>query len=158
MRRQGSEIETLVDSVIDSGLLVIEDNINWALRDGTLKARVPVRHPEFMSFALEIVKNSRLPRCSISLLYEKYPIRRFCQRHVHDNPHDCPSNPSQRFIGHHKHKWSDLTGDECVYVPDDISLASMEQMFYDFCVECGITFEGRWNDPPPAQLGFETVA
>ena len=158
MRHQGTQIETLVDSIIDSALLTIEDNINWVLRDGTLKSRVAVKHPEFMSFTLEIIKSSRLPRCSIQLLYERYPVRRFCSNHRHDNPHDCLAQPLESFSGFHKHKWSDLAGDECVYIPDDISLVSLEQMFYDFCTECGITFEGRWNDPPPTQLGFETVA
>ena len=133
MRHQGSQIETLVDSILDSSFLTIEDNIKWVLRDGTLKARVDVKHPEYMRFALEINKNSRIPKCSIQLLYGRIPIRRFCQMHGHDNSHDCLSQPLERFSGYHKHKWSDLTGDECVYVPDDISLVSMEQMFYDFC-------------------------
>lgn len=158
MRHQGSEIETLVDSIIDAALLVIEDNINFVLRDGTLKARVAVKHPEFMSFTLEVLKNPRLPRCSIQLLYLRYPVRRFCQRGRHTNAYDCQTHPLEVFSGHHKHRWSDVTGDDCVYVPDDISLASIEQMFYDFCVECGITFEGRWNDPPEIQLPFETIA
>ena len=133
MRHQGTQIETLVDSIIDSALLTIEDNINWVLRDGTLKSRVAVKHPEFMSFTLEIIKSSRLTRSSIQLLYERYPVRRFCSNHRHDNPHDCLAQPLESFFGFHKHKWSDLTGDECVYIPDDISLVSLEQMFYDFC-------------------------
>ncbi len=62
------------------------------------------------------------------------------------------------FDGHHKHKWSDVTGDECVYVLDDISLASMEEAFYGFCEECGVSFNGVWEDPTPVQIGFETIA
>jgi hypothetical protein len=154
MRDPGNPIEALVDSIIASGLLSIEENVRWVFRDGTLKARLEVKHPEYMSFRLDITKNPHISRCSIQLVFDGRPVRRFCQKQKHENPADCTENPSQKFIGHHKHKWSDLTGDECIYIPDDISLASVEQMFYDFCTECGIVLDGRWIEPPEVQLGF----
>ena len=76
------------------------------------------------------------------------------------NPHtqapDCPDAPGERILGRHKHRWADLTGDECVYVPDEMTGGLIENSFYEFCAECGITFLGRWNDPP-IQPMFENL-
>jgi hypothetical protein len=89
------------------------------------------------------------------LTYDGRALRRFCSNTTHSNPNDCPE--AILIQGYHKHRWRDETGDECAYVPEDISLSSMEEAFYDFCAECGVTFNGVWSDPPEVQMGFETV-
>jgi hypothetical protein len=57
--------------------------------------------------------------------------------------------PGERLKGHHKHRWSDVTGDDCAYVPEEMTAGLfVEDSFYEFCAECGITFLGVWRDPP----------
>jgi hypothetical protein len=48
-----------------------------------------------------------------------------------------------------------MTGDDCAYIPDDMTPGLLvENAFYEFCAECGITFLGAWHDPP-IQAPFE---
>ena len=107
---------------------------------------------------LQASKNPRLSKFSFQLLVRNRPARRFCSQHPHTNPSDCEEMPEEHFHREHKHQWSDLTGDECVYVPTDFTVSPLEEAFYSFCEESGIEFHGIWNDPPLVQFGFETVA
>ena len=157
MRVLGSNHEASIDSILDSGELSINDRIIWRQREGHLKARVPVLHSEHRGIVLELTFLPIVARFSLQLRFDSIPARRFCSRSPHTMPHDCLENPGQRIDGYHKHRWSDITGDECCYVPDDISISSLEQTFYDFCAESSITFNGIWSDPPPAQIGLEAV-
>lgn len=162
-RDQSSELEALIDSVIDSGDLTITEAVVWKVSEAYLKARVPVAHPDHRDWRMELHKNPRLPRFVFSLLYAGKPARRFCSHSWHRNPLDCTDwgnvKPGERVFGYHKHRWSDAAGDECVYIPDDMNNAvSIEEAFYDFCNECGVTFNGLWADPPPGSVGFEVIA
>jgi hypothetical protein len=148
-------LEPLVDDIIESGGLKIQENVRFIIREGHLKCRLPVHHPENIDLSgmrLEIVKSVDLPSFSIVLLLNSRRVRCYCSDEPHTNPQDYETEPGRSFTGYHKHRWSDATGDECVYIPSDIPGSPLEEAFYQFCDECGITFGGVWNDPPPAQL------
>ncbi|GEM_PF-4248578 len=158
MRKMGLQLEALIDSIIDSGKLKSDERVIWKWREGHWKATLKVEHPEQSGVELVIIMLPLLSRFSVQLNYQGTPARRFCSNSPHTMPHDCLEHPGERLFGYHKHRWSDQTGDECCYVPDDMSVISIEQAFYDFCSECGIIFDGVWSDPPPTQIGFETIA
>ena len=158
VRDASSELESIIDLLIGSGLLSLSDSVRWELRDGYLRARLPVAHQDYPEgLRLEILKNPRISKYSFQLMFRGKAARRFCSNHTHQNPVDCPQTPGQEYDGYHKHRWSDTTGDECIYKPTDFALDSIEEAFYAFCDECNIEFNGVWNDPPEIQLGFETL-
>lgn len=150
-RESGVAIESLVDRAIEAGVLAVDGPVAWRQGEGHLKARLPVQHSEEEDFRLELIWLPIHRRFSITLLYQRYRVRCLCSNTPHVVPRDCPDHPGERLFGLHKHRWSDITGDECIYIPDDISTASPEQAFYDFCAESGVAFTGVWNDPPPWQ-------
>lgn len=113
-----------------------------------MKARLRVEYPTDPGFELMLQQSRVIERYTIQLSYRRKPARRYCAAHVHTNASDCPDMKNERIWGRHKHRWSDLTGDECVYVPEDMQGTLLEECFYEFMEECGITFLGRWNDPP----------
>ena len=159
MRDPTSQLESLIENLFTGGQLELCDNVMWHLRDGYLAASLRVQQPDHQQdLRLELRKNPRITKFSIQFLINSKPARRYCSDHPHTNPPDCVESPNVLFPKEHKHRWSDLTGDECVYVPDDFNTHPIEDAFYSFCEECGITFHGLWNDPPEVQLGFETVA
>ncbi|MBI5283551.1 MAG: hypothetical protein HY874_00510 [Chloroflexi bacterium] len=158
MREQGTQLEALIDAAVESGAMVITDSIAWRRGEGHLKARAEVDHPTEDSFRLELQYLPLISRFSIQLVFKGRPARRLCSDSPHTQALDCADAPGHRMEGTHKHRWSDETGDECVYVPDDIADSSdIEQSFYDFCSECNISFNGVWNEPPPYAAGFEVV-
>ena len=155
MRAEGLSLESLIEEVISSGQLIIEDDVRFESREGHLKCRLSVRHqgePERSGLRLEIVKSVELPSFSLIFLVNSRRVRCYCSDGRHTNPADCISDPGKNFNGYHKHLWSDQTGDDCVYIPDDIPGSLLQEAFYQFCDESGITFVGIWNDPPPVQL------
>jgi len=157
-REPGSQLASFINSALESGLLTIVDPISWGHREGHLKARVDVEYPDDSGFRVELLQVSVLPqRFSIQLMYKGRTARRYCSQTSHRQPRDCPDDGNVRLSGKHKHRWSDETGDECAYVPEDISGGLIEESFYEFCAECGINFMGVWRDPPGSQLGFEVV-
>ena len=159
MRDPNSHIEALIENLLASGELEIFDNVNWKLRDGYLGTTLTVQHPQQQpDIRLELRKNPRISKFSIQLRVSSKPARRYCSRMPHTNPSDCANFPNMRFVNEHKHKWSDITGDECVYIPEDFNTDPLEEAFLSFCEECGITFHGVWNEPPEVQMGFETIA
>ena len=149
MREPQSQLEYLFDDLMSSGNLEITTPVLWRQRDGYLTARLPIPHTTYAIF-LDLKKNTRLPRYSFQLVVNGYPARRFCSDQPHTNPRDCADLPTLKARGYHKHRWTDLTGDECVYIPEDMTAASIEVAFDEFCEECGITFGGLWYDPPPS--------
>lgn len=159
MRDPTRQLESIIDGLLSGGQLEIYANVMWQLRDGylvaTLKAEEPNRQLEVR---IELRKNPRITKFSFQLLVNNTPARRYCSRHPHTNPSDCTANPNSHFPEQHKHAWSDATGDECVYLPDDFATNPIEDAFYSFCEECGIAFQGVWNDPPQSQMGLETIA
>ena len=149
MREHGTQLEAAIDMAIESGQLNINDTVVWIKAEGHTKARLRVGHPTEREFALELHQNSKLPeRFSLQLLYKRRPARRYCSLTPHTQAVDCDEAPGQRILGKHKHRWSDTSGDECVYVPLDMTGMLIEECFNEFCAECGITFLGAWNDPP----------
>ena len=129
------------------------------MRDGYLAATLSVQQPDHQQdLRVELRKNPRIAKFSFQFRINSKPARRYCSDLTHTNPPDCAEYPNERFSKEHKHRWSDVTGDECVYVPDDFNAHPIEDAFYSFCEECGIVFHGLWNDPPEVQLGFETIA
>ncbi|MSQ15164.1 MAG: hypothetical protein EXR50_04805 [Dehalococcoidia bacterium] len=157
MRDPGSQAAALIDSIIESGELIINDRVRWEQREGHLKARLSVISQRYPGFRLELGKSLNLPRFTLQLTFNTIAARRYCSNNTHSVAADCPDYAGQRLQGPHKHRWSDETGDECIYVPDDISPDSLEKAFYDFCAESGIIFNGVWIDPPLAQLGLEVA-
>jgi hypothetical protein len=154
----GLQIEAVIDAAIDSGDLTISDSVTWTRLDGGSKARVNVQHPEEADFFLELTQSNRLVnRFTIQLVFRRKAARRYCSNHTHTQKQDCPQDAGVQFFGYHKHRWSDETGDECIYVPEDMNGGPIEDSFYEFLAECGITFLGEWRDPPPIQFRFETV-
>ena len=159
MRDPNSQIEGLIENRLPSGNLEVFDNVNWQLRDGYLASTLKVLHPDQQQdIRLDLRKNPRISKFSFQLRVSSKPARRFCSDIPHTNPADCVEFPNTRFPHEHKHRWSDLTGDECVYVPEDFDLHPSEDAFFSFCEECRINFHGVWNDPPEVQLGFESIA
>jgi len=155
MRVEGLNLEPLIEETIESGGLTIQENVRFVIREGHLKCRLQVQYSEntgLSGMRLEILKSVDLPSFSIVLILNGRRVRCYCSDVPHTNPQDCESDPGRKFTGYHKHTWSDLTGDDCVYIPTDIPGSPLEEAFYQFCDECGITFGGVWNDPPPAQL------
>ena len=159
MRDPISHIEALIENLLASGELEIFDKVKWQLRDGYLASTLKVHHlDQQQDIRLDLLKNPRISKFSFQLRVNSKPARRFCSRTAHTNPADCAELPNVKFPHEHKHRWSDLTGDECVYVPEDFNLHPLEDAFFSFCEECGIDFHGVWNDPPEVQLGFESIA
>ena len=155
MRAEGLDLEPVIEEAIHSGNLVIQDNVRFVTREGHLKSRMSVQYPDNPDtggMRLEILKSVDLPSFSIVLLVSGRRARCYCSNEPHTNPEDCVTHPGQHFTGYHKHTWSDRTGNECVYVPDNIPGSPLEEAFYQFCDECGINFGGVWNDPPLVQL------
>ena len=155
MRAEGLNLESLIEDVTNSGQLVIEDDVRFESREGHLKCRLDVHHQgqsELSGLNLEIVKSVELPSFSLIFLVNSRRARCYCADERHTNPADCTSDPGRKFTGYHKHSWSDQTGDECVYIPEDIPGSLLQEAFYQFCDESGITFAGVWNDPPSVQL------
>lgn len=155
MRAEGLDLEPIIEEALHSGGLAIQDDVRFGSREGHLKCRLSVQHadnPDISGMRLEIVKSVDLPYFSIVLLLNGRRARCYCSGDPHTNPEDCATNPGQRFTGYHKHIWSDRTGDECVEVPADIPGSPLEEAFYQFCDESGITFGGVWNNPPLVQL------
>ena len=159
MRDPTSQLEALIEGFLSSGQLEVYENVMWRLRDGYLVATLKVEEPDRqLDVRLELRRNPRISKFSFQFLINSKPAWRYCSDHPHTNPPDCADSPNGHFPSQHKHRWSDLTGDECVYVPEDFTTNPIEDAFYSFCEECGISFHGIWNDPPQVQLGFETVA
>ena len=155
MRADGLNLEPIVNEAVNSGVLLIQDNVRFEAREGHLKCRLPVGQSgelDVSGMRLEILKSVELPSFSLTLILNRRRVRCYCSDGIHTNPSDCAASPSLRFDGYHKHLWSDQTGDECVYVPDDIPGSPLEEAFYQFCDESGITFNGTWTDPPLVQL------
>jgi hypothetical protein len=158
-REQGSQLESFIDAAIDSGMMSITESVSWERREGHLKARLNVDYSDHPGFRLELHHTPLLPRrFSLQLMYQRRTARRYCSSMPHTQPGDCTEFPNQRILGMHKHRWSDQTGDECVCVPSDISGGLIEETFYEFCTESGVSFLGVWHDPPGLQLGLETIA
>jgi hypothetical protein len=156
MREAGSQVEASIDAAIESGELSVSEAVTWSKAEGHVKARIRLQHPSESGFFVEL-QQSRIPeRFTLQLVYKKNPARRFCSTNPHTQALDCAESPGMRLPGRHKHRWSDVTGDECVYMPEDISGVLIEEVFHEFCSECGITFLGVWHDPPIQPL-METL-
>src|SRR5579884_699896 len=77
---------------------------------------------------------------SFALLVNTIPIRRLT---MHGGRH---TNPDGTVIEEpHKHIWDDLHRDREAYVPTDIDFSDVNEAFFDFLKECGITLMGQYQ-------------
>jgi Pyruvate/2-oxoacid:ferredoxin oxidoreductase delta subunit len=141
-----------LDRILSQPMEII-DNVIWQRKPNNswLEAVLKVKHPQ-RGVTLEIrlsVNDLDRGKYSFSLLlWGGHRIRGLDVNGSHRNTHTDRNRWNQEL---HKHKWTDICHGSWAYTPDDITIQTMEDAFRSFCKECGITFKGRWTDPPARQ-------
>ena len=128
-----AEVETLVGEA-----KVITANLVW-FTDGSafrLEAMVLVVATNQV-LRLTGVHGSR--NYSFCLLFNNYPIRRWCTRNAHKNP------DGEMLSGPHKHRFDEIDGDHWAYKPTDITPTDTNEDLFQFLKECNIEITGTYQ-------------
>lgn len=134
--------------------LKADQDIKWEHKDRCDYAEFKLKVPHGQEGDLMIIVTASLVlenKFSCNLLFRGEPIKRL---EVNGRPHTNTCGDDCRFAWQtHKHVYRDDCKMDWAYAPEDITTQELEATFREFCVECGIDFEGNWKTPPSASLG-----
>lgn len=140
--------EREIDQILSETMEILDDVI-WQRKQNNvwLESTLKVRHLQ-RQIKLELrlsVNDLDRDKCSFSLiLWGSHRIRGLDVAGSHKNNHIDNNRWNQEL---HKHKWTDACRGSWAYTPQNFPIQTMEESFREFCIECGITFNGNWSEP-----------
>jgi hypothetical protein len=98
---------------------------------------------------LRVTLNTLIPtKYSFSILWNQIRVKSLDVNGSHRNKcTDGKTWASQT----HKHDWSQVCPDGHAYTPADITGETVQTVLNEFCIECNITFGGKYQPAPIRQ-------
>ena len=149
-----------VDAAIRSNTLSVTGRPSWSIvaHKSWYRIVLPVTCPESLRTELRIVVgvNAIDPsKFSITLFWHRtVRVRGLDFNGSHSNSHVNTEEWERRT---HKHSWRDACESEFAYTPTDITGRTVQEVFPEFCTECGIACQAVLPELPPASMFNDDV-
>jgi hypothetical protein len=118
---------------------IIQEDVIWRADYSGYKLRIRVLAPDLHE-VLELTGIVGKTNRSFTLLFNRLPIRRYCNQGRHTGPDGVT------VIGHHKHTWDQIHEDGFAYVPNDIDpKADPNSQFFQFLTEQNIDLKATYQ-------------
>lgn len=141
-----------IDQILRAPIKIL-DNVIWQKKQNNIwfESILKVIHPQ-RGIRLEMrlsVNDLDRNKYSFSLLWDIHRIRGLDLGGSHKNNHTDNNRWNQEL---HKHKWTDTCRGSWAYTPQNFPIQTIEESFKEFCRESGISFNGKWSNPPHSQM------